>query len=156
MSHSAHFLSRVAQLQTGEEQGGHASGADAIDILDRLILDARARLVAQRNADPLPASGLAVINAMRDHMDGAAGMLPPDCGFSAGIKAADDYLKLRHQADKLCPTGLELIRSMMTLIDDAIDVHIYHSDDVVPVDCAYHAAVDQADLYIKAHELGDG
>ncbi|HAC02075.1 hypothetical protein [Brevundimonas naejangsanensis] len=156
MSHFALFLSRIAQLQTGEEQDGHASGADAIDILDRLILESRACLIAHRNADPTPAAGLAVIKTLRDNLDDAVGILPSDCGFDASIKAADDYLKLRHQTDELCPTGLDLIRSMKALIDEAISIHIYQPDDEVPADCAYHAAVDQADLYIKAQELGEG
>lgn len=153
MSDFSKFVLAVAALKTGEEQDGHASGADAIDILDRLIQDARAHVVAKRETDPIDATGVALITAMRDMMDDVAGFLPPDCGIGVQIAAANIYLATRRRADQLCPEGIELIASMRTLINEAIDVHIYHHDDVVPEDCGYHASVDQADLYLAARKL---
>ncbi|MGE7199793.1 hypothetical protein [Brevundimonas naejangsanensis] len=153
MSDFNKFVLAVAALETGEEQDGHASGADAIGILDRLILDARARVVAKRETDQIDPTGVALITSMRDMMDDVAGFLPPDCGIGVQIAAADIYLETRRAADQLCPEGIELIGSMRSLINEAIDVHIYHHDDVVPEDCGYHAVVDQADLYLAAREL---
>lgn len=153
MSRIIDFLAKVAALETGEEQDGHASGADTIAILDQLILDARVQLVAQRESDSICGDGVEIISSMRDLMDGAVGFLPPDCGMDVAIKSADDYLKARREADKICPEGISLIREMSGLIDDAIDVHIYHHDDEVPDDCRYYASVAAAEVFLKAHEL---
>ncbi len=100
MSDFNKFVLAVAALETGEEQDGHASGADAIDILDRLILDARARVVAKRETDQIDPTGVALITSMRDMMDDVAGFLPPDCGIGVQIAAADIYLATRRAADQ--------------------------------------------------------
>lgn len=152
MSHLIDFLAKVAALKTGEEQDGHASGADTIAILDQLITDARVQLVASREAHPVSPAGVELISSMRDLMDGAAGILPPDCEFDVAIKAADTFLKTRREADKICPDGVALIRGMGELIDEAISTHIYMSQDEIADDCPYHGAVAAADLYVKAHE----
>lgn len=153
MSDFNKFVLAVAALKTGEEQDGHASGADAIDILDRLILDARARVVAKRETDQIDPTGVALITSMRDMMDDVAGFLPPDCGIGVQIAAADIYLATRRAADQLCPDGFDLLRSMRSLIDDAIDTHIYDTNDKVPADCPYHSTVQQADILLQAHHL---
>jgi hypothetical protein len=44
----------------------------------------------------------------------------------------------------------EMVRNMRDLLDEAIDTHIYTSDDLVPDDCAYHRAVAAADEYLAA------
>jgi len=153
MSDFNKFVLAVAALETGEEQDGHASGADAIGILDRLILDARARVVAKRETDQIDPTGVALITSMRDMMDDVAGFLPPDCGIGVQIAAADIYLATRRAADQLCPDGFDLLRSMRSLIDDAIDTHIYDTNDKVPADCPYHSTVQQADILLQAHDL---
>lgn len=51
--------------------------------------------------------------------------------------------------------GADLIRQMADLIDGAIDAHIYDEGDEVPDDCAYHAAVRDAEAFLASPSAFD-
>lgn len=95
------FLKEISALETGEEQDGHASGADAIDQLDRIILAARA-LQADASQGALDADGRAVLRTTRDLLDEALlthiyqdeSEIEPDCSYVAAIAEADGILDL--------------------------------------------------------------
>ena len=74
------FLSRVANLKTGEELDGHMSGAEAVDNLSAIILEARTLRESATTAE-LGADGLQVLRTLRDHQPAqkvAGGGVPVD------------------------------------------------------------------------------
>jgi len=95
------FLDRIAGMKTGEELDGHMSGADAVDTLSYLIIEARA-LRASASAGELSADGLTVLRTLRDLVDEALlthiyqdeSEIPADCGYVLARDEADAILDL--------------------------------------------------------------
>lgn len=96
------FLSRVANLKTGEELDGHMSGAEAVDNLSAIILEARTLKESATTAE-LSADGLQVLRTLRDLIDEALVthiyeeemQIPPDCNYLLARDAADGILALQ-------------------------------------------------------------
>lgn len=59
-------------------------------------------------------------------------------------------LRLRTAAPAIAPQGRMLIRTMASLLDEALTTHIYDDGDEVDPDCAYTAAVEEAERYLEA------
>lgn len=99
------FLNHIAGLKTGEELHGHVSGADALDTLSSLILEARALRVTASGPE-LSADGLTILRTLRDLVDEALlthiyedeSEIPADCGYLVARDEADAILNL-------CPSG---------------------------------------------------
>lgn len=96
------FLQRLATMQTGEELGGHMSGADAVDVLSYAIEEAR-QLIATEPREALTADGLTVLATCRGLLDEALlthiyqdeSEIGPDCAYVAAIAEADGILGLQ-------------------------------------------------------------
>lgn len=94
------LIARIANLETGEEQDGHASGADAIAILDGLIADARSQVARTAAADAIDNVGLALIKSMSGLIEEAieahiycpSEKIPDDCRYQASVVSAETYL----------------------------------------------------------------
>jgi hypothetical protein len=96
------FISRVASLKTGAELDGHMSGAEAVDDLSAIILEAR-MLKESAAAGELSADGLQVLRTLRDLIDEALVThiyedemeIPPDCNYLLARNEADGILALQ-------------------------------------------------------------
>lgn len=94
------LIAKIANLETGEEQDGHASGADAIAILDGLITNARAQVARTPTADAIDNVGLALIKSMSglieeaidSHIYCPSEKIPDDCQYQASVVSAEAYL----------------------------------------------------------------